>query len=152
MVACDNYDGFQHLNFTFSKKLILIFRGLFNVETDPKVKVNSKGLGHEQGFCFVFPFLSRTLMSKKLANISKTLAKLVKFTLEKNISPKIFPQKYFSNFLIKKMTNFVGIKSLVMRMKLLLVKFCKQDFSSCILALEFGDLHPLPTWKLTVDQ
>jgi hypothetical protein len=26
----------------FQKKIILIFRGLFNVETDPKVKVKSK--------------------------------------------------------------------------------------------------------------
>jgi hypothetical protein len=96
MVACDNYDGFQHLNFTFSKKkIILIFRGLFHVETDPKVKVKSKrlGLGHEQGFCFCFfPFLSTTLMSKKLANISKILAKLVKFYTRKKYFPRNISQ------------------------------------------------------------
>jgi hypothetical protein len=38
-IAIDNYDNFQHINFIFSQKFISLFCGLFNVETDPMVKV-----------------------------------------------------------------------------------------------------------------
>ncbi len=37
-VAYDNYDDFQHVNFIFSQNLILLFWGLFNDETDLKVR------------------------------------------------------------------------------------------------------------------
>jgi len=39
IVACDDYEGFQHLNILFlKKKLILTFKGLFNDETDLMVR------------------------------------------------------------------------------------------------------------------
>jgi hypothetical protein len=39
VVAYDNYDDFQHLiNFTFSQKFISLFSGLFNDETDLRVR------------------------------------------------------------------------------------------------------------------
>jgi hypothetical protein len=47
-------------------------------------------------------------LSKKLANISKILAKLVKFTLEKKNSPEIF-LKYF-NLKNDKFFNFKNDK------------------------------------------
>jgi len=31
---CNNYEGFQHLNFIFSQKIISTFKGLFNDEID----------------------------------------------------------------------------------------------------------------------
>jgi len=37
-VVCDNYDGFQHVNFIFSQKFISLFWGLFNDEMDLKVR------------------------------------------------------------------------------------------------------------------
>jgi hypothetical protein len=38
-VAYDNYDDFfQHLNFIFSQKIISLFWGLFNDETDLRVR------------------------------------------------------------------------------------------------------------------
>jgi hypothetical protein len=37
-VAYDNYDNFQHVNFTFSQNFISLFWGLFNDETDIKVR------------------------------------------------------------------------------------------------------------------
>jgi hypothetical protein len=39
IVACDDYEGFQHLNILFSeRKIILTFKGLFNDETDLMVR------------------------------------------------------------------------------------------------------------------
>jgi hypothetical protein len=35
----DNYDEFQHINFIFSKKIIALFGGLFNDETDLRVRL-----------------------------------------------------------------------------------------------------------------
>ncbi len=37
-VAFDNYDDFQQVNFIFSQKFIPLFWGLFNDETDLKVR------------------------------------------------------------------------------------------------------------------
>jgi hypothetical protein len=37
-VACDNYDDFQHVNFIFSQNVISLFWGLFNDETDLRVR------------------------------------------------------------------------------------------------------------------
>jgi hypothetical protein len=37
-VANDNYDDFQHVNFIFSQKFKSLFWGLFNDETDLRVK------------------------------------------------------------------------------------------------------------------
>jgi hypothetical protein len=37
-VVYDNYDDFQHVNFIISQKLILLFWGSFNDETDLKVR------------------------------------------------------------------------------------------------------------------
>jgi len=37
-VAYDNYDDFQHVNFFFSQIFISLFWGLFNSETDLKVR------------------------------------------------------------------------------------------------------------------
>jgi hypothetical protein len=37
-VAYDNYDDFQHVNFTFSQNFISLFWGLFNDETDLRVR------------------------------------------------------------------------------------------------------------------
>ncbi len=34
----DNYDDFQHVNFIFSPNFILLFSGLFNNETNIKVR------------------------------------------------------------------------------------------------------------------
>ncbi len=34
ILACNNYDGFQHLSFIFSLNFISLFKGLFNEETD----------------------------------------------------------------------------------------------------------------------
>jgi hypothetical protein len=35
-LAYYNYDGFQHLNFIFSQRIISLFQGLFNDETNPR--------------------------------------------------------------------------------------------------------------------
>jgi hypothetical protein len=44
-VAYDNYDDFQHFNFTFSQIFIVLFWGLFNEETDwPWGKVVNLGM------------------------------------------------------------------------------------------------------------
>jgi len=37
-IVDDNYDDFQHVNFKFSQNLISIFWGLFNDETDLRVR------------------------------------------------------------------------------------------------------------------
>jgi hypothetical protein len=37
-VAHDNYDDYQHVNFIFSQNFISLFWGLFNDETNLKVK------------------------------------------------------------------------------------------------------------------
>jgi hypothetical protein len=37
-LAYDNYDDFQHVNFIFSQILISLFWGLFNEETDLRVR------------------------------------------------------------------------------------------------------------------
>jgi len=37
-VAYENYDDFQHVNFIFTKKFISIFWGLFNDESDLRVR------------------------------------------------------------------------------------------------------------------
>jgi hypothetical protein len=37
-VAYDNYDDFQHVDFIISQNFILLFWGLFNDETDLKVR------------------------------------------------------------------------------------------------------------------
>jgi hypothetical protein len=37
-VAYDNYDDFQHVNFIFSQNFISLFWGLFNDETDLRVR------------------------------------------------------------------------------------------------------------------
>jgi hypothetical protein len=37
-VAYDNYDDFQHVNFTFSQNFISLFWGLFNDKTDLRVR------------------------------------------------------------------------------------------------------------------
>jgi hypothetical protein len=37
-LECNNYDDFQHVNFIFSQNFISLFWGLFNVETDLKVR------------------------------------------------------------------------------------------------------------------
>jgi hypothetical protein len=37
-VAYDNYDDFQHINFIFSQNFISLFWGLFNDETDLRVR------------------------------------------------------------------------------------------------------------------
>jgi hypothetical protein len=37
-VAYDNYDDFQHINFIFSQILVSLFWGLFNNETDIRVR------------------------------------------------------------------------------------------------------------------
>jgi len=38
-VAYDNnYDGFQHVNFIFSQNFVSLFRGVFNDETDLRVR------------------------------------------------------------------------------------------------------------------
>jgi hypothetical protein len=37
-VAYDNYDDFQHVNFIFSKKIVSLFWGLFNEETNLRVR------------------------------------------------------------------------------------------------------------------
>ncbi len=38
--AYDNYDDFQHDNFIFSQNFISLFQGLFNDETDLRVRYN----------------------------------------------------------------------------------------------------------------
>ncbi len=38
MVAYDNYDDFQHVNFKFSQHLISLFWGLFNDEIDLTIR------------------------------------------------------------------------------------------------------------------
>jgi hypothetical protein len=40
-VAYDNYDDFQHVKFIFSQKFISLFWGLFNDETDLRVRYAS---------------------------------------------------------------------------------------------------------------
>jgi hypothetical protein len=37
-VAYDNYDDFEHVNFIFSQNFISLFWGLFNDETDFRVR------------------------------------------------------------------------------------------------------------------
>jgi hypothetical protein len=37
-VVYDNYDDFQHVNFPFSVNFISLFWGLFNDETDVRVR------------------------------------------------------------------------------------------------------------------
>jgi hypothetical protein len=37
-VAYDNYDDFQHVNFVFSRNFMSLFWGLFNNETDLRVR------------------------------------------------------------------------------------------------------------------
>jgi hypothetical protein len=37
-VAYDNYDDFQHVNLIFSQNFISLFRGLFNDESDLRVR------------------------------------------------------------------------------------------------------------------
>jgi hypothetical protein len=37
-VTYDNHDDFEHLNFIFSQKFISLFWGLFNNETDLRVR------------------------------------------------------------------------------------------------------------------
>jgi hypothetical protein len=46
-VAYDNYNDFQHANFIFSQNFISLFWGLFNDETDLRVRYRStfSGLG-----------------------------------------------------------------------------------------------------------
>jgi hypothetical protein len=39
-VAYDNYDDFQHDNFIVSQNFISLFQGLFNDETDLRVRYN----------------------------------------------------------------------------------------------------------------
>jgi hypothetical protein len=39
-VAYDNYDDFQHVNFVFSQIFISLFSGLFNDETDLRLRGN----------------------------------------------------------------------------------------------------------------
>jgi hypothetical protein len=41
IVTCDNYDGFQHLNFVFSQKNVYFFKKLFKDETNPRVKFHT---------------------------------------------------------------------------------------------------------------
>jgi hypothetical protein len=41
-VASDNYNDFQHVNFIFSKIFISLFWGLFNDETDLRVRYRLK--------------------------------------------------------------------------------------------------------------
>jgi hypothetical protein len=41
-VAYDNYDDFQHVNLIFSQIFILLFWGLFNNETNLKVRYPPK--------------------------------------------------------------------------------------------------------------
>jgi hypothetical protein len=38
-LAYDNYDEFQHVNFIFSQKFISLFWGLFNDETNLRVRI-----------------------------------------------------------------------------------------------------------------
>jgi hypothetical protein len=40
-VAYDNYDDFQRFNFIFSQKIISLFQGLFNHETDIRVRYSN---------------------------------------------------------------------------------------------------------------
>jgi len=49
VVAYDNYDDFQHVNFIFSQNFICLFSGLFNDETDLRVRYFM--LGEEAGSC-----------------------------------------------------------------------------------------------------
>jgi hypothetical protein len=42
-VAYDNYDDFQHINVLFSQNFISLFLGLFNDETDLRVRDREKG-------------------------------------------------------------------------------------------------------------
>jgi hypothetical protein len=37
-VAYDNYDNFQHVNFIFSQIFISLFLGLFNEETNQRIR------------------------------------------------------------------------------------------------------------------
>jgi hypothetical protein len=48
-LACDNYDDFQHANFIFSQNFISLFWGLFNVETDLRVRYCSTFSGLAPG-------------------------------------------------------------------------------------------------------
>jgi hypothetical protein len=41
-IASDNYNDFQHVNFIFSKIFISLFRGLFNNETNLRVRYRLK--------------------------------------------------------------------------------------------------------------
>jgi hypothetical protein len=42
IVAYDNYDNFQHVNLIFSQNFISLFWGLFNDETDPRIRKSFK--------------------------------------------------------------------------------------------------------------
>jgi hypothetical protein len=42
-VAYDKYDDFQHMNVLFSQNFISLFLGLFNDETDLRVRDREKG-------------------------------------------------------------------------------------------------------------
>jgi len=46
-VAYENYDDFQHVNFIFSQNFISLFWGLFNDETDLRIRYE-KMVGHLQ--------------------------------------------------------------------------------------------------------
>ncbi len=41
-VSYDNYDGFQHIKVLFSQNFISLFLGLFNDETDLRVRDREK--------------------------------------------------------------------------------------------------------------
>jgi len=41
-IAYDNHDNLQHVNFIFSPNFILLFSGLFNNETNLKVRYTFK--------------------------------------------------------------------------------------------------------------
>jgi hypothetical protein len=43
-VAYDNYDDFQYVNFIFSRVFISLFWGLFNDETDLRVRYRPIGV------------------------------------------------------------------------------------------------------------
>jgi len=45
LVAYDNYDDFQHVNFIFSQTFISLFWGLFNDEIDLKIRYPIFSLG-----------------------------------------------------------------------------------------------------------
>jgi hypothetical protein len=52
-VVCNNYNDFQHVNFIFSQNFISLFWGLFNDETNLKVRyiVNDLRWGVQWNAC-----------------------------------------------------------------------------------------------------